>query len=111
MISISMLTGPNGLLNKAVEAKIEYGHAEVKEVLELEEVVYHMKKSDREYSGDLLDYLKEKGYMNEEGKVNISILLNGNEIATGKEKVPGKDFYKIVEQTAETESVKQVMII
>ena len=78
------------LLNKTIEAELEYAHSEVKEELELEEETYYMKKLNKEYSGDLLAYLKEKGDINEEGKVNISILLKGNEIATGKEKVPGK---------------------
>ena len=37
MVSIAMLTGPNGLLNKTVEAKIENAHGEVRERQEIQQ--------------------------------------------------------------------------
>ena len=36
MVTIAMLTGPNGLLNKAVEARIENEKAEIKDQVETE---------------------------------------------------------------------------
>ena len=103
MVSIAMLTGPNGLLNKSVEAKIENAHGEVRERLQLETNAYLAEKLEGTYSGDLLTYLQEKGFVKEDGTtVDVAKLTDGTQTVTGNEKESGKDVYKIEEKEVST---------
>ena len=103
MVTIATLTGPNGLLNKSSEAKIENSHGEVRERLQLETNAYLSEKLEGKYTGDLLKYLQEKGFVDKEtNKVLIDNLSQG-----GKSIITGKgtgetDIYKLEEKTEAT---------
>lgn len=103
LISLSMLVvkameASDGIKEKALQAKVETEQAEIKEQLELNHQAYYIEKLTGEYNGDLVSYLEEKGFVDEEGVVNISTLLGKreNKVSTGKGS-DGKNIYKLEE--------------
>ena len=103
LVSLSMLVvkameASNGIKEKALQAKIETEQGAIKEELELNHQAYYIEKFTGEYSGDLVSYLEEKGFVNEDGVVNISTLLGkkGDKVSTGKGS-DGKNIYKLEE--------------
>ena len=109
MVTIAMLTGPNGLLNKSVEAKIENSHGEVRERLQLETNAYLSEKLEGKYTKDLLTYLQEHEFVEaESNKVLIDNLSQGGKsIVTGKG-TEETDIYKLEEKTEETGSTTKL---
>ncbi len=66
-VSIAMLTGENGILNRAVSAREEASHAEVKEQVLLAIAEYELEKKTPEGSeaATIIDYLGQNGYLTE----------------------------------------------
>ncbi len=119
-VTIAALAGPNGIITNSVNAKIEYGHSKVTEAIILEwsnyQIEINTSDTDKENAkiastekiiipaniknnlangtGEtFIDYLKNKGYINEEGIVNVSNLLNET-LSTGNG-TGTTDVYKI----------------
>ena len=108
VVTISILTGPNGLLKKSIEAKIENSHGEVRERLQLEAEVYLSEKIEGKYKKDLLTYLKEQGFVEEEtNKVIMEKIMDGQELVIGKG-TKETDIYKIEEKTEETGNATKI---
>ena len=86
MVTIRTLNLSNEIINKAEEAVIKTAHGEINELLALNNQVYYIEKYTGEYDGNLIEYLKDKGFINENGVVNMPTLLGQKEakIATGK---------------------------
>ena len=100
MVTVQAVSSSNDIINKAEETKINIAHGEINEQLELNHQTYYIEKLTGEYNGDLIDYLRDKGFINENGIVNMSLLLGKreNKVITGKGN-DYKDIYK-VESTA-----------
>ncbi len=66
-VSIVMLTGENGILNRAVSAREEASHTEVKEQVLLAIAEYELEKKTPEGSKaeTIIDYLGQNGYLTE----------------------------------------------
>ena len=78
-VTISVLTGENGILKETNEAVIENAHGEVKELMYLEYENYIIEKSQGKSQKDLIGYFKDKKIIEEtEGKykINVENLLN-----------------------------------
>ena len=111
-VSIATLTGENGILTKANEAKVENSHAEVKEALRLEYANYVLEKNQGQITTDLIGYLKDNKKLIgelEEGKYKIDVekLLNKTPLlGTGTD---GTDVYKL-EDNSDEEEVKYKII-
>ena len=104
MVTIAMLIGPNGLLNKSVDAKIENAHGEVRERLQLEAQAYYSERLEKTYIGGLLTYLQEKKhYIDDNGKVIIGNLAKGEELPVGNGS-GDEDIYKVEEITSTEEA-------
>ncbi len=84
------------IIAKANEAQVTSGHCEIKERIELNHQAYYIDKLAGQYKGDLLDYLEEKGFTDDQGVVNTSTLLGrrDDDVSTGKG-TEGKDVYKV----------------
>ena len=84
-ISISMLSGDNGILQRATDAKTTSIHANVLERMQLEASAFTVDKTTGNYSNSLIDYLKSKSIISdilgEEDKwlINVSTLLGSNQ--------------------------------
>lgn len=91
--SISMLGGENGIIDKATEAKILNNHATVSEVLKLKVIDKYSKDDTNLTSEDILEYLKEKGYIDNNNIVNVKETV-GENLSTGNGS-NGKDVYFI----------------
>lgn len=125
-VSIAMLTGQNGILTQASNAKIEQSHAAVKEAIRLE---YNQWKIEVETSSNVklastemvsiqgekeeakagttetfFDYLVSKGYVDSTTKIINVEKLTGSKQALGNG-AGTDDVYKLVEQNGEYEIV------
>ena len=120
-ISISMLTGQNGILTKANDSEVQQSHASVKEAITLayneyqieiktadtnKEKVIEVDKiastsvvqvADIEVTKDttFFEYLLAKEYINEEGIINKKKLVGTTSLGNGTD--GSKDVYKIEE--------------
>ena len=96
-ISISMLTGENGILTRAKEAKIRTTHQTVYEELKMQGSEYTMSKTMGEYDQGLMDYLKEKQYVEEQTDtvylVNVPNLIGKQSLGNGTD--GETDVYKL----------------
>ena len=106
-VSISMLTGENGIINNAQKAKSQTAHSGIYEKMKLEVANYSIDKNLNQTDKTLTDYLIEKGILTEieEGKWQIDVeeLMDskqsyGKGTATETEK---KDVY-MLEENMET---------
>ena len=96
LITVETVNDSSGVIKKAEDAKVQFAHGEINEQLELNEQVYYIEKYTGEYNKDLMEYLKEKDFVNEDGVVNMSTLLGHREdrVPTGKGNDGEKDIYK-----------------
>ena len=84
-ISIQMLTGDNGILNRAGEARSKTIHANVLEQMQLEANAYIIDKTTGTYSNTLIDYLKLKSIISDisgeenKWKIDVTTLLGSNQ--------------------------------
>lgn len=77
-VSIQMLTGQNGILNRAGEAAIENEIANVAETIELLSMNQTMDSVLENTDGDILDYLSSQGIINEQNIIDTQKLLGTN---------------------------------
>ena len=105
-ISISMLSGDNGILQQTTNAKTRTIHANVLEQMQLEASAYTVDKTTGTYSNSLIDYLKSKLIISdisgEEAKwlINVTTLLGSNQ-SMGKGTYPN-DVYVLEKQDTST---------
>ena len=97
-VSISMLMGENGIITQAQNAKKEQSHSAVSEAISMKYNEYQMEKDipSSNVLANFFDYLIEKQYIDETGKVNVEKVIGekqslGNGTGT-------KDVYKIIEE-------------
>lgn len=96
-ISIATLTGENGVLTKANNAKVETVHATVKESIALKKSNYEMEKVVGEYKGNFIEYLEKETIIQDKEeetyKINVTNLIGEKQTlgnGTGL-----KDVYKL----------------
>lgn len=94
-VSIATLSGENGILSKAANAKIEQDHATVLETMQLEiqgnMINNHTKKDEEEK--DTMTFLQSEGYIDANGVVNTSKIKL--ESSTGQGTNSTGDIYKV----------------
>ena len=111
-ISIQMLSGDNGLLNRTTEARSKTIHANVYEKLQLEVLAYLSDKATAKTSSTLINYLQSKSIIENEigentGKyqVNVTALLGSKQsLGNGDATVELKDVYMLEKQNEPTTS-------
>ena len=111
-ISIQMLTGDNGILNRTTEARSETIHANVYEQLKFEELAYLSDKMTLKTSSTLIEYLQTKSIIGDEiekdtGKYQVSVTaLLGSKpsLGNGDATVELKDVYMLEKQSEPTTS-------
>lgn len=109
-ISISMLSGDNGLLTKTTEARARTIHANVYEQLQLEKLAHLSDKATSKTTSTLIGYLKSKSIIGDEigedtGKyqVNVTALLGSSQsLGNGDATEEVKDVYLLEQQSDET---------
>lgn len=112
-ISISMLSGDNGLLNRTTEARERTIHANVFEQLQLEELAYLTDKSTSRDTSTLIGYLQSKSIIGNEigedtGKyqVNVTVLLGSKQsLGNGDATSELKDVYMFEKQNVSSGSI------
>ena len=113
-ISIATLTGDNGLLTKASDAKIETVNANVFEKLQIEELAYLTDKSTLKETSTLIEYLQSKDIIEDEiggegsGKwqINVTALLGTRQsLGNGDATVELKDVYMLEKQSVPSGSI------
>ena len=117
-ISITMLSGDNGLLNRTTEARSKTIHANVYEQLQLEELAYLSDKTTSKTSSTLIEYLQSKSIIGNEigedtGKyqVNVTALLGSRQsLGNGDATVELKDVYMLEKQATSTGSIINTQI-
>ena len=82
-VTIASLTGDNGLLKKSRETREEKAHGEVLEKMSLEANSFIIKSLNDEFEGDIRDYYKSKGLVNENNEIVLNALI-GDNIKTGR---------------------------
>ena len=108
-ISISMLSGDNGIIQQATKARTKTTHANVYEQMQLEANAYTIDKATGVYSNSLIDYLKGKYIISniagEEEKwlINVTTLLGSNQ-SMGKGTYPN-DVYVLEKQDTSIGSI------
>ena len=98
-ISIMMLAGQNGILNRAKDATEEQTHGAMNETIGLRFTEYMTEQRLDGLTDDFITYMKNKGYVDDNGIIKISDLLGGRQAlgnGTGK-----KDVY-ILEKSNDT---------
>ena len=112
-ISITMLSGDNGLLNRTTEARSKTIHANVYDQLQLEELAYLSDKTTSKTSSTLIEYLQSKSIIGNEigedtGKyqVNVTALLGSRQsLGNGNATVELKDVYMLEKQSTSTGNI------
>ena len=102
-ISISMLSGNNGLLNRTTDARTKTIHANVYEQLQLEALAHLSDKTTSKTTSTLIEYLQSKSIIGNEigedtGKyqVNVTALLGSRQsLGNGDATVELKDVYML----------------
>lgn len=108
-ISISMLSGDDGILQQTTAARTKTIHANVLEQMQLEASAYTVDKTTGNYSNSLIDYLKGKSIISdisgEEDKwlINVTTLLGSNQ-SMGMGTYPN-DVYVLEKQDTSTGSI------
>ena len=92
-VSIAMLTGDNGILTQANNAKIEQSHATVKEGIGLAYNEYQIEVKTGEETTDFLSFLTGKTYTESNGKIIVEN-LTGSKQALGNGEGTS-DIYKV----------------
>ena len=112
-ISISMLSGNNGLLNRTTEARERTIHAHVFEQLQIEELAHLTDTSTLRDTSTLIGYLQSKSIIGDEigedtGKyqVNVTALLGSRQsLGNGDATVELKDVYILEKQNVSSGSI------
>ena len=97
-VSIAMLTGQNGILTQASNAKEENSRAQIYEALKLTEQNYQIDIATSASTDDIVTYLQNKGIIDSNLIINVSKLLGySSETGNGS---GTSDVYKLEEITA-----------
>ena len=112
-ISIQMLSGDNGILNRTTEAREKTIHTNVFEQLQLEELAHLTDKSTSRDTSTLIEYLQSKSIIGDEigentGKyqVNVTALLGSKQLlGNGDATNVLKDVYMLEKQSTSTGSL------
>ena len=97
-----MLTGDNGLLTKASSSKVETGHAEVLEAMQLEAQSYYIERTTENLQDDMITYFVKSGIIDETTNViNVEKLL-GHSISTGNGTKETGDVYVLEDSSIST---------
>ena len=131
-VTIATLTGDNGVLSNATKAKTEDAHSSVKEAISLAYSEYimeleasktgettkiastqnmkikgiekHVLASEKGI-GTFKDFLKGKGYIDNNGVINVEKLI-GSSLSTGKGNITEKKDVYILEETEDSYTLK-----
>ena len=103
-VSISMLTGENGIITNANKASEENAHSAVYEGLLLEVTNYNTEKQIDEISASFSDYLKNKGIIDNDFVINIKNLI-GQTLSLGNGNITDGDYYKL-EETGDNQTIQ-----
>lgn len=95
-VSISMLTGENGIIIRANQASKENTHATVYESLLLEVTNYYTEKNLENTTDNLIDYLKNKNIIDDNMVINVNNLVKQT-LSLGKGNLTDGDYYKLEE--------------
>ena len=95
-VTITTLTGDNGILNKASKAKLETEYSEVRDAMVLTVSEYKLYKYEGEQLG-YIEWLQGKGIIDSNNVINAEKLL-GRNLSTGKG-TGTTDVYKLEEST------------
>ena len=98
-VSIAMLTGQNGILTQASNARLETEYSNITDSMSLAVTEYNTLKQTDETVAEtsFIDWLKGKGYINNSNEIQVANLL-GQTMSTGNG-TGTSDVYKIEEVT------------
>ena len=107
-VTISMIVGENGILNQAVESSIATENATVYEQLQLKVADYQMEEVTDNVEENILERLKEDGYVNSDNTVNVDVLIPNNDLKRGKGSLETGDVYVLEPRTDSVASGSRV---
>ena len=109
-VSIAMLTGENGILTQANNAKLQTEYSDVTEAMSLAVSEYTLEKQTNTETAQksFVDWLKDKGYINASNEIQTAILL-GKELSTGKGSGT-TDVYKLEEVTETAKLASNIQV-
>ena len=108
-VTISMIVGENGILNQAVESSIATENATVYEQLQLKVADYQMEEVTDNVEENVLERLKEDGYVNSDNTVNVDVLIPNNDLKRGKGSLETGDVYVLEPRTDSVASGSRVV--
>ena len=108
-VSISMLTGENGIITQANKANEENAHSSIYEALQLETADYNLEKQQGKDVGDLIDFIKGKNKIDGNSVVNVKELV-GKSISFGNGNITDGDYYKIEETIEENGQIQYKVV-
>ena len=77
-----MLTGQNGLLNRATEARVKQSNAQITDTVGLKYSEYQMEEKISPSGSNFIEYMQNKGYISSDGVINTQS-LSGNKLPLG----------------------------
>lgn len=77
-----MLTGQNGLLNRATEARVKQSNAQITDTVGLKYSEYQMEEKISPSGSNFMEYMQNKGYISSDGVINTQS-LSGNKLPLG----------------------------
>ena len=81
-VSISMLTGENGIINQATDSRIRQSHSQEGESIGLKYTEYLTDVRMNNESSGFMDYMKNKGYISDDGVIDNKNLI-GSKLPLG----------------------------
>ena len=92
-ITLSQFIGHDGLLSRSKETRIAQSNAQVMDTMSLTYMQYNIEKNSNETDAEFIEYMKEKGFILENGTIN-TVKFIGNKIALGNG-TNSTDVYKL----------------
>ena len=77
-----MLTGQNGILNRATEARVKQSNAQITDTVGLKYSEYQMEEKISPSGSNFMEYMQNKGYISSDGVINTQS-LSGNKLPLG----------------------------
>ncbi len=77
-----MLTGQNGILNRATEARVKQSNAQITDTVGLKYSEYQMEEKISPSGSNFIEYMQNKGYISSDGVINTQS-LSGNKLPLG----------------------------
>ena len=77
-----MLTGQNGILNRAAEARVKQSNAQIKDTVGLKYSEYQMEERINASGLNFMEYMQNKGYISNDGTINTQS-LSGSKLPLG----------------------------